>query len=439
MNKSVLLLFLLLTGITNAQSIRKNYQEMTSSEKRALLEAFDANKGLVDDIASFHNTNFRIIHFNLPNNPNLDVFLAWHRRQLFEVEQAMQTNNNPNLSIPFWNWTIDNSVSSSLWASDFMGYFTSNLPWSSEIERNLGGNFRLPSSSEVSSAQSISNWVSYSDGLEKGIVHSGPHVWVGGTMATGASPADPVFYLHHGMIDKLWQDWVIANGVTGNLYQATSLPRYPSVDPDDIVNSKSLGVFYAENELAQLEGYEVSNTYQPQENFYYQYTIEAGNDFVVPSSRNAKLESVNEVILKDGFVARRGAQFLAKIDSDIVSDAMIAFSGFRSPSEQGSHTLDNVPILKDVYAYPHTSLELNKDDSWSLYPNPADRHVTIETTASFSSGKLEVVDLSGRVVLKKKMINAIEKFDISQLESGIYLVKLVLDGELYATKKLSRQ
>ena len=35
--------------------------------------------------------------------------------------------------------------------------------------------------------------------------HGGPHVWVGGDMATFCSPSDPVFWLHHGFIDCLWE------------------------------------------------------------------------------------------------------------------------------------------------------------------------------------------------------------------------------------------
>ncbi len=38
-------------------------------------------------------------------------------------------------------------------------------------------------------------------------LHNRVHVWVGGQMATGVSPNDPVFWLHHAFVDKLWADW----------------------------------------------------------------------------------------------------------------------------------------------------------------------------------------------------------------------------------------
>ncbi len=38
-------------------------------------------------------------------------------------------------------------------------------------------------------------------------VHNMIHVWVGGNMNSGASPADPIFYWHHAFIDEVWLDW----------------------------------------------------------------------------------------------------------------------------------------------------------------------------------------------------------------------------------------
>jgi tyrosinase len=37
--------------------------------------------------------------------------------------------------------------------------------------------------------------------------HNRVHVWVGGIMARGESPIDPIFFLHHANIDRLWAQW----------------------------------------------------------------------------------------------------------------------------------------------------------------------------------------------------------------------------------------
>lgn len=39
------------------------------------------------------------------------------------------------------------------------------------------------------------------------IFHDKVHALVGGTMASGDSASAPEFFLHHGFIDKIWDDW----------------------------------------------------------------------------------------------------------------------------------------------------------------------------------------------------------------------------------------
>merc|ERR1712133_81501 len=37
--------------------------------------------------------------------------------------------------------------------------------------------------------------------------HDSIHNTIGGHMASGFSANDPIFYTHHGNIDKIWRDW----------------------------------------------------------------------------------------------------------------------------------------------------------------------------------------------------------------------------------------
>ncbi|MFN0125291.1 MAG: tyrosinase family protein [Verrucomicrobiales bacterium] len=37
--------------------------------------------------------------------------------------------------------------------------------------------------------------------------HNSGHRAVGGTMASASSPADPIFWMHHANIDRLWAIW----------------------------------------------------------------------------------------------------------------------------------------------------------------------------------------------------------------------------------------
>jgi tyrosinase len=47
-------------------------------------------------------------------------------------------------------------------------------------------------------------------------VHNGVHVWVGGSMgAVPTAPADPIFWMHHANIDRLWWQWQTSPQGTG--------------------------------------------------------------------------------------------------------------------------------------------------------------------------------------------------------------------------------
>ncbi len=47
-------------------------------------------------------------------------FFPWHRQYLLEFEKALQ-RVDAGVSVPYWDWTRDNTPTSSLWSEDFLG------------------------------------------------------------------------------------------------------------------------------------------------------------------------------------------------------------------------------------------------------------------------------------------------------------------------------
>ena len=45
-------------------------------------------------------------------------------------------------------------------------------------------------------------------------LHNRVHVWVGGDMLPGTSPNDPVFFLNHCNVDRIWESWMTRHGRT---------------------------------------------------------------------------------------------------------------------------------------------------------------------------------------------------------------------------------
>ncbi len=439
----------------NSQSIRKNFREMTDTEKINLVNAFyqlRTGQDLINELAEFHRINFNSdnspapekldIHINLPDEPEREIFFAWYRRYILELEHAMQ-EINPNISIPFVDWGIDNSPDSPLWDKNFMGQFDED--WL--LNRNLGAIGQLPTNENTQSIQGFtSDFFIYSNNLERSVVHSGPHLWIEGEMSGRASPRDPVFYLHHAFLDKLWNDWEEANGKSQFL--RTDMIRYdgtnvingdalPLVNPNDILKSNHLGVFYAEDKLAILHNYEIANTFKSIENFYYQYTIEIGNNFKVPRGKNCKVESVSEIILKPGFNAEAGSSFLVKIDASIFLKSSIEDNKSIVRNQIRFEKLDDFEL--DAYSLEKEKTEKNLNIIY--YPNPFKDKITIRSRKELLYAQVYIYDLLGNELYANNynQINTFEIRSLNKLNNGIYFLVIKDQNQVILNAKLIKQ
>jgi tyrosinase-like protein len=88
--------------------------------------------------------------------------------------------------------------------------------------------------------------------------HNRVHVWVGGSMAPNTSPNDPVFFLHHCNIDRLWALWQFKNpgqnypttGQVNHRLDGEMVPWTTAMSPgevkkpSDVLNHVALGYTY---------------------------------------------------------------------------------------------------------------------------------------------------------------------------------------------------
>jgi tyrosinase len=186
---------------------RKDQSKMTQSEKDRFVSAYlglniPANLGTM---VAYHAD---MATFRMHSNPR---FLPWHRVFLSELEEMLQ-GADPDITIPYWDWTKDRSIPP--WLSGVTP--TVRLPNGSAVTvtRMPGLPDQLPPQGDVDIVMALDTYDDFNDGLEGGTgttqtrLHNSVHVWVGGAMGSiPTAAADPLFWLHHCNIDRIWSQW----------------------------------------------------------------------------------------------------------------------------------------------------------------------------------------------------------------------------------------
>jgi tyrosinase len=136
-------------------------------------------------------------------------FWSWHRTYLYWFERIVRRfAHDPQWALPYWNWSQANERQLPASFRDPRSeLFVSNR----RATMNAGGALP-PSHVEYAQAFSFSSFANASTSLE-GSPHGTVHVDVGGWMGSALTAAqDPLFYLHHANIDRLWSLWLAQGG-----------------------------------------------------------------------------------------------------------------------------------------------------------------------------------------------------------------------------------
>jgi tyrosinase len=146
-------------------------------------------------------------------------FLPWHRIYLVRLEELLQMVD-PTVCIPYWKSSEEQAFPS--WLVGFTP--TVNLIGGAHtVTRNIGAFANLPDATAVATVMGNGTFSTFAPALEG--VHNSGHVWVGGSMGSvPTAPADPVFWMHHAEIDRIWAEWQAANpGQNPNLAGAAAI------------------------------------------------------------------------------------------------------------------------------------------------------------------------------------------------------------------------
>ena len=114
-----------------------------------------------------------------------------------------------------------------------------------------------------------------------------------------------------------------------------------------------------------------------------------------------------------------------------------------SENGMGSYSIFNLSYfnknnLECGSSYILSSDEINFNTNLSIFPNPSNHFITIQTDQNFPNAKIHITDLSGREV-ELHPFNQSILLDISRLSSGIYFVKMSSEDKTVSVQKFIKQ
>jgi tyrosinase len=136
---------------------------------------------------------------------NVPYFIAWHRGFLYYFERQLRTvSGDSQLTLPYWDYYVNPNI-----PSEFTLATPGNPLWASRVNTNVRSALTL-----APFGSTITNFPrgmtrAFEPSIESA-PHNPVHDIIGGWMTTMESPVDPIFWLHHANIDRLWVAWVAA-------------------------------------------------------------------------------------------------------------------------------------------------------------------------------------------------------------------------------------
>jgi tyrosinase len=184
---------------------RKNAFKISKTEQDAYID------GVTKMIADGTYKKLVDIHSDMSHNmhtmggPKLTEsrrrFLSWHRAYLIHMEEELRKKNN-SAFIPYWKW-VDGGVPD--WLKVFM-------PKVGSVENKRNNSIgAVAVQQRIDDLLVLTDYDTFTSELERN-PHNKGHVALGYPMeSVPVAPSDPIFWMHHGEVDRVWSLWQAKN------------------------------------------------------------------------------------------------------------------------------------------------------------------------------------------------------------------------------------
>lgn len=160
---------------------------------------------------------------------NANHFLPWHRLFVYYLERIVrQVSERPDFTLPYWDYTSSDPAKRGILPAQFRMPTDPLFSSLYRAERTSLANSGLPIQKyqpgdpmDISGAMAKTNYMTvdtvqgFCRAIDSGI-HGRIHVLVGTSKGMGAVPyaaRDPLFWVHHSNIDRMWASWNNNGGI----------------------------------------------------------------------------------------------------------------------------------------------------------------------------------------------------------------------------------
>jgi tyrosinase len=205
--------------------IRKNAESLTTAERDRFLAALaQLNNQGAGRFADFRNMHTDV---SSPQAHGAPGFLPWHRAYLLDLERELQAID-PTVALPYWRF---DQAAPKLFTPDFFGthsngtvqfgasnplqfWVTDGIQGVTRGPRNNWNPATQPGPTVITEAATLALGAAYPafrtmEGNPHGTAHTR---WDGFIRSIGTAAKDPLFFLLHCNVDRLWAKWQRQNG-----------------------------------------------------------------------------------------------------------------------------------------------------------------------------------------------------------------------------------
>ncbi|QRW21114.1 tyrosinase [Rhizoctonia solani] len=244
--------------LSNRQKIAYHNAVKCTKEKASRISSDGQSKSTLEDFTYVHLKLRKSVH-------HVASFLPWHRWFLAMYASELESCGYTD-TMPYWDWTRDSGTIQAFINSEIFhpvhGFgslgitegcvedgpyagMQPNLPKPHCLKRGFNLSITEPGQWTASNARGIMRYSDFLNLWNKterrphlplavqqltmvldtlGLLHDKVHNAIGGDMLEHYSPNDPLFYLHHAQIDRIWTLWQGRNKTrisdyTGNAIQ----------------------------------------------------------------------------------------------------------------------------------------------------------------------------------------------------------------------------